>query len=434
MAGLPEGYQQQILGATSAVPEKVEEYRNVKHSTTHPKFLHSNSTSHRWAFGAIAELIDNAMDPDANASQFCIDMQEFDGKACLVFMDNGAGMAPDKLHRMLGFGHSDKKEVNGHRPIGFYGNGFKSGSMRLGKDALVLTKCAQGMQSVGFLSQTFLEETGATDVLVPIITWDHSGRRLNPNEAEVEQSLAAVSRYSVFTDEARMLAQLEAIPQTGTIIIISNLRKNGDSLELDVNTDRYDIRIAPDNDDEVGGAVAGAGRKNFQQQRAAQPREIDVPLDYSLRRYVEYLYKIPRMQIFLRDKKVKAKRITGILKDKMHEQYKPTAHVLNQSGGGEQRINPSAAKADIEVGFNTVDGQLYGMMLYHRNRLIKPFFRVGVQLEPNDKGVGVLGVVEADFLQPTHNKQDFDDTKAYRALITKLSDTLKLYWWDRREK
>ena len=70
MAGLPlEGYQQQILGATSAVPEKVEEYRNVKHSTTHPKFLHSNSTSHRWAFGAIAELIDNAMDPDANASQ-----------------------------------------------------------------------------------------------------------------------------------------------------------------------------------------------------------------------------------------------------------------------------------------------------------------------------------------------------------------------------
>ena len=40
--------------------------------------------------------------------------------------------------------------------------------------------------------------------------------------------------------------------------------------------------------------------------------------------------------------------------------------------------------------------------------------RVGPQLEPNDKGLGVLGVVEADFLQPTHNKQDFDDTPAYR--------------------
>lgn len=39
---------------------------------------------------------------------------------------------------------------------------------------------------------------------------------------------------------------------------------------------------------------------------------------------------------------------------------------------------------------------------------------MGLQLEPNDKGLGVLGVVEADFLTPTHNKQDFDDTPTYR--------------------
>ncbi|TQE02989.1 hypothetical protein C1H46_011353 [Malus baccata] len=28
----------------------------------HPKFLHSNATSHKWAFGAMAELLDNAVD------------------------------------------------------------------------------------------------------------------------------------------------------------------------------------------------------------------------------------------------------------------------------------------------------------------------------------------------------------------------------------
>lgn len=28
----------------------------------HPMFLHSNATSHKWAFGAIAELLDNAFD------------------------------------------------------------------------------------------------------------------------------------------------------------------------------------------------------------------------------------------------------------------------------------------------------------------------------------------------------------------------------------
>ena len=30
-------------------------------------------------------------------------------------MDNGGGMTPENLHKMLGFGHSDKKEIDGHR-------------------------------------------------------------------------------------------------------------------------------------------------------------------------------------------------------------------------------------------------------------------------------------------------------------------------------
>ena len=50
-------------------------FSNLKHSRVHPKFLHSNSTSHRWVFGAIAELLDNAMDPDVLASQVMIDLQ-----------------------------------------------------------------------------------------------------------------------------------------------------------------------------------------------------------------------------------------------------------------------------------------------------------------------------------------------------------------------
>jgi hypothetical protein len=47
----------------------IPQYAEVKHSMIHPRFLHTNSTSHRWAFSAIAELIDNAQD-DAGASQY----------------------------------------------------------------------------------------------------------------------------------------------------------------------------------------------------------------------------------------------------------------------------------------------------------------------------------------------------------------------------
>ena len=36
----------------------------------HPMFLHSNATSHKWAFGAIAELLDNDVDEIQNGATF----------------------------------------------------------------------------------------------------------------------------------------------------------------------------------------------------------------------------------------------------------------------------------------------------------------------------------------------------------------------------
>uniref|UniRef100_A0A2N9GQZ5 Uncharacterized protein n=1 Tax=Fagus sylvatica TaxID=28930 RepID=A0A2N9GQZ5_FAGSY len=65
--------QQQLSSAPSnSNPNKNLEYRSfwkgrglrreLEHARVHPKFLHSNATSHKWAFGAIAELLDNAVD------------------------------------------------------------------------------------------------------------------------------------------------------------------------------------------------------------------------------------------------------------------------------------------------------------------------------------------------------------------------------------
>jgi len=81
----------------------------LSRSQTHPKYLHSNSTSHVWAFGAIAELVglcaarllrpilmlefhlDNAL--DASATRFSIDLThaQEDGKDqfYLSLEDNG---------------------------------------------------------------------------------------------------------------------------------------------------------------------------------------------------------------------------------------------------------------------------------------------------------------------------------------------------------
>lgn len=69
---------------------------------------------------------------------------------------------------MFSFGFTEKGSSKLHQAIGVYGNGFKSGSMRLGRDALIFTKNG-GCQSVGMLSQTYLENIKAQTVIVPIV-------------------------------------------------------------------------------------------------------------------------------------------------------------------------------------------------------------------------------------------------------------------------
>ncbi|MBZ3874269.1 MORC family CW-type zinc finger protein 4 [Sciurus carolinensis] len=66
-----------------------------------PRYLQSNSSSHTRPFSAIAELLDNAVDPDVSARTVFIDVEEVKNKSCLTFTDDGCGMTPHKLHRML---------------------------------------------------------------------------------------------------------------------------------------------------------------------------------------------------------------------------------------------------------------------------------------------------------------------------------------------
>lgn len=58
-----------------------------------------------------------------------------------------------------------------------YGNGFKSGSMRLGQDAIVFSKSKKAL-CVGMLSQTYLKAIKADQIIVPIVCFEQ-GRSNN---------------------------------------------------------------------------------------------------------------------------------------------------------------------------------------------------------------------------------------------------------------
>ncbi|KAF3646263.1 hypothetical protein FXO38_19237, partial [Capsicum annuum] len=71
----------------------------------HPKFLHSNATSHKWAFGAVAELLDNAVDEVAQGNiKSRLEMLESYENAASV-----GGMAETFPHAI--FGQSGRNET-----------------------------------------------------------------------------------------------------------------------------------------------------------------------------------------------------------------------------------------------------------------------------------------------------------------------------------
>ncbi|XP_068428043.1 MORC family CW-type zinc finger protein 3a isoform X2 [Clinocottus analis] len=382
--------------------------RGVPLSTLSPKFLHTNSTSHTWPFSAIAELIDNAYDPDVSAKQFWIDKTVVHGHECLSFMDNGNGLNHEKMHKMLSFGYSDKTTIKGVKPIGMYGNGFKSGSMRLGKDAIVFSKSDKA-SCVGMLSQTYLEKIGANQISVPIVCFEQRERNKFSVKEEHKASLQDILEYSPFKTQKELLLEVDAVSsnsstkKTGTRIIIWNLRGTSTgTTDFDFDTDRYDIRIPADVYVEM----------NSTQHPDRVTSNIPVSF-YSLRAYCSILYLKPRMQIIIRGQNVKSQLIAKSLASIRKDHYNPTFV--------QKRI-------PITFGYNTKSKDQYGIMMYYKNRLIKAYERVGCQLKANNKGVGVIGIIECHFLEPTHNKQSFDETDKYRKTMISLGTKLEEYW------
>ncbi|KAG7331387.1 hypothetical protein KOW79_005356 [Hemibagrus wyckioides] len=384
--------------------------RGIPLSAVCPRYLHTNSTSHTGPFSAIAELIDNAYDPDVSAKQFWIDKTVIKGQDCLIFMDNGNGMDYDKMHKMLSFGFSDKQTVKGHAPVGLYGNGFKSGSMRLGKDAIVFSKQADTM-CVGLLSQTYLERTGAKNVIVPVVKFTNAEH----NILYYEECLHDILTYSLFNIKEELLIEFQAIngpcgvDSSGTRIIIWNLHKTSSGeLEFDFMKDRYDIRLPIDIND------------CSKESNKGPEIEISPPQsEYSLRAYTSILYLKPRMQIIVCGKKVKTQLVSKSLAHIIKDTYKPT---FLKKG------------IKITFGYNTGNKEHYGLMMYYKNRLIKAYEPVACQRKANKTGVGVIGVIECNYLNPMHNKQDFEKTEEYRKTIQNVSTKLEEYWKEIRHR
>jgi hypothetical protein len=122
----------------------------------------------KWVLAALAELIHNAA--DAEAKNLKIDYEEVKGGR-LVFTDDGVGMTHQECDNMLMFGRNGGRK----NTIGKYGIGFKSGSIRCAKTAVIISQSKkERTTSYGLLSNVPFEEAEERYVR-KLVTVDHEG-------------------------------------------------------------------------------------------------------------------------------------------------------------------------------------------------------------------------------------------------------------------
>uniref|UniRef100_H3DEP7 MORC family CW-type zinc finger 2 n=1 Tax=Tetraodon nigroviridis TaxID=99883 RepID=H3DEP7_TETNG len=440
------------------------------------EYLHTNSTTHEFLFGALAELVDNSR--DANATRIDIYTEkrpELRGGYMLCFLDDGIGMDPNDATHVIQFGKSSKRSPESTQ-IGQYGNGLKSfhsGSMRIGKDFILFTKKDNKLTCL-FLSRTFHEEEGLDEVIVPLPSWDLNTKEpitSDPEKYAVETEL--IFKYSPFSDGNQLMEQFNKIESSsGTLVIIYNLKlMDTREPELDFETDHQDILMA------------------------GTPAEGVKPERRSFRAYAAVLYIDPRMRIFIQGHKVRTKRLSCCLykprvykysstrfKTRAEQEVKKADHLAkiaeekareaeSKQLEFEARVGDSVSKdsrallrkvqdsammlkRDAEMkkrileakqkalkepkelnfifGVNIEQRDLDGMFVYNCSRLIKMYEKTGPQLEGGTACGGVVGVVDVPYLvlEPTHNKQDFADAKEYRHLLKSMGEHLAQYWKD----
>ncbi|CAH8388964.1 unnamed protein product [Eruca vesicaria subsp. sativa] len=394
----------------------------------HPQFLHANATSHKWALGAFAELLDNSLDEACNGATYVhVDSttNAKDGKSSmLIVQDNGGGMDPNRFRECLSLGYSRKRNIS--NMVGQYGNGFKTSTMRLGADAIVFSRSrgANGgntTQSVGMLSYTYLYETRKSEAVVPTVDFELVDNNWVPLTHDSEDkwfdNLETIVKWAPYLSQQNMFDQFDLLEEQGTRIVIYNLWDDDEGkLELDFDTDAHDIQLRGVNRDE----------KKIEMAKAYPNSRHFLTYRHSLRSYASILYLRlpPNFRIILRGKEVEHH---SLLEDMMMTEditYRPVA-------SPELSLDEDMVAA-LKIGFvkdahHHIDIQ--GFNVYHKNRLIKPFWRVWNAA--GSDGRGVIGLLEADFIQPAHNKQGFERTALLARVENRLNKYQKTYWCKR---
>lgn len=386
----------------------------------------------------------------------------------LLIEDDAAGLSPQQLRRSLGI----PSRANSFSSLVAAGSrasstssraascaasqcpDFVHAALRLGSTVLVLTKRRGQGASVGLLHASSAP-TGRDEAWLEAAVVDFAAdgsRRLTPSGAAIQpaapansastlawhsaaEAAAAETASSAWTaaagtvcrrwpggaTEAQLAAELAALPEQGTCLLVAGLYTQaasaagalGEAYELNWSEDPADVQLQ--RGQRLAAALAAApvqqGQQQGQQRQQAQGEPPDpgvqrcTLLRQSLRAYLAVLFlRWPEgWRLRLRGADVEHQRIRDWMRWPATEEYRPRGirDEVDEHGFHMQHVVAIHLGMLLEAPHTAMQG----ICIYHQNRLVKPFWRVH---SSSTVGRGVVGLLEADFLAPTAGWQDFE--------------------------
>jgi len=93
------------------------------------------------------------------------------------------------------------------------------------------------------------------------------------------------------------------------------------------------------------------------------------------------------------------------------------------------KINGKEVRLTVGFSEDEKNNGSAGLMMYWHDRLIKSYYRIGIQTQNSDAANGIIGIFECNDLVPANNKQDYPDSKFYNDVEDWCSKTLETYYY-----
>lgn len=215
-----------------------------------PGILWALCSQQRWLFGAVAQLVDNALNPAVGCRNVWIKFEETpDRDPMLSVQDDGQGLdypAMNKLLRLYGSFEPGERRRKGYE----YGCGFKMAYGRIASSCAIMSR-TQGTIGIGMLSLELMGHCDAREIAAPMCMWRLPNKELinrDPNNmADHRHHQRLLMTYTPFTTPSLLAEQINVLgTMPGSRIVFWDLRDDLDSVVLDPRDNMLYLSSVPD--------------------------------------------------------------------------------------------------------------------------------------------------------------------------------------------